>query len=63
MRVIYYSQTFFSDCDFPLIRDLQNKCIDVYYYMPINHFLRRQGIIDIKNLKSKIGIYKASHFE
>lgn len=63
MRVIYYSQTFFSDCDFPLIRDLQNKGIDVYYYMPINHFLRRQGIIDIKNLKSKIGIYKASHFE
>jgi len=63
MRIIYYSQTFFSDCDFPLIKELQQKSVDILYFMPINHFLKKQGIIDIKKLKPCFGIYKASEFK
>lgn len=63
MRVIYYSQTFFSDCDFPLIRELQQRKLSLFYFMPINQYLKKQGIVDIKELKPRLGIYKASEFE
>lgn len=63
MRVIYYTQAFFSDCDFPLIRELQKKMGDsVRVYIPIQTFRRRSGIIDIKKLKKNVGIYKASKY-
>lgn len=63
MRLIYYTQAFFSDCDFPLIRELQHAMKKNFrVYIPIQTFRRRSGIIDIKKLKKHVGIYKASKF-
>lgn len=62
MRVIYYSQTFFTDCDFPLIRELQCKGIDVRYFFPIYEWNKRQALLDLKSIKPKKGIYKASEY-
>ena len=63
MRIIYYTQAFFSDCDFPLIRELQSRGLDFRVYIPMQGYRKRSGIIDIKQLKRKIGIYKASTYE
>lgn len=62
MRVIYYSQTFFTDCDFPLIRELQRKGEDVKYFFPINEGNKRQALLDLKKIKSRKGIFKASTY-
>lgn len=60
MKIIYYSQPFFADCDFPLIRELQRKGHDVRYYMTITSFNKRSSLVDIKNLYPHTGIYPAS---
>lgn len=62
MRIIYYSQTFFTDCDFPLIRDLQNQGYDVLYFFPMNEGNKRQALLDMKQIKPKKGIFKASKY-
>jgi len=62
MRIIYYSQTFFTDCDFPLIRELQQKGIDIRYFFPVYESNKRQALLDLKNLKKRKGIYKASEY-
>lgn len=63
MKVIYFSQTFFSDCDFPLIRQLQKKKVQVYYFMPLPDYLKKQGLVNVKKMKERIGIFKASEYE
>ena len=60
MKIVYYSQPFFADCDFPLIRELQRKGHDVRYYMTITSFNKRSSLVDIKNLYPHTGIYPAS---
>ena len=62
MRIVYYSQSFFADCDFPLIRELQQKGVDIRYFMPMPSGRKKQSIIDIKNLKEWFGVYKASDY-
>lgn len=63
MRLIYYTQAFFSDCDFPIIRELQQIMKNSFrVYIPIQTFRRRSGIIDLKKLKKHVGIYKASKY-
>lgn len=60
MKIIYYSNTFFADCDFPLIHELQKKGHDVRYYLPITSFNKRSTLIDIKDLYPHTGIFPAS---
>lgn len=62
MRIIYYSQAFFTDCDFPLIRELQRKGIDVFYFINLWEGNKCQALLDIKKLKKRFGIYKASNY-
>ena len=63
MRIIYYTQPFFSDCDFPLIRELQKRNLKFRVYIPLQECFKRSGIIDVSKLKKHIGIYKASQYE
>lgn len=63
MKVIYYSKSFFSDCDFPLVRELQEKGIDVRYYIPIAKGFKNASIIEFRKPWMKWGIYKASKME
>ena len=60
MKIIYYSQPFFADCDFPLIRELQKKDHDVRYYIPITSYNKRSTLIDIKELYPHTGIFPAT---
>lgn len=62
MRIVYFSFASFTDCDFPLIRELQRKKYDVRYFFPLNGYNNRQGLLDIKTKKHKKGIYKASEY-
>lgn len=63
MKVVYYSYPFFADCDFPLVKALQNKGVDVYYYMPIPRNFLRSSILEFKKPQKKLGLIKASQIE
>lgn len=63
MKIVYFSQLPFTDNDFPLIRAFQQQGIDVYYYIQINSFRLRAGLIDIKEQIPKNGIFKASEYQ
>ena len=58
MKVIYFSNLPFSDCDFPLVREMQQKGIDVYYFISIRPCSHKCALLDLK-LYGKNGIYRA----
>lgn len=60
MRIIYYSQGFFSDCDFPLIRELQQRGHDVEYYIPVASYSLKSALLDLGKLYPKTGLFPAS---
>lgn len=60
MRVIYYSYSFFADCDFPLVKALQDKGIDVRYYMPLQKNFQHSSILELEKPITKLGLVKAS---
>lgn len=62
MKIIYYSHPFFADCDFPLVKELQEKGIDVRCYMSIKYKFLRSNIIEFQKPCRRWGIYKASRF-
>ena len=49
MKVIYYTMPFFADCDFPLIKELQDKGVDVRVYIPIHNKFKSASIIEVEN--------------
>lgn len=63
MKIIYYSHPFFSDCDFPLINALQEKGVDVHYYIPLYFNFQRSGVLDFEKPLRKWGIYRASQIK
>lgn len=60
MKVVYFSKCFFADCDFPLVRELQRKGVDVRYYIPIAKGFKGSSILEFKQPWNKWGVYKAS---
>ena len=60
MNVVYFSQPFFADCDFPLIKEMQERGINVRYYMPIGYGFKNSSILEFETPICKWGIYKAS---
>lgn len=62
MRIIYYTQAFFSDCDFPLIRELQKSKCNFRVYIPVQSFRMKSGLLNLKKLKKIPGIFKASRY-
>ncbi len=63
MKVIYYSKPFFADCDFPLIKALQDKGIDVRYYMPLPRNFIHSTILEFNKPITQIGFVKASRMK
>lgn len=63
MRVIYYSYAFFADCDFPFIKALQSKGIDVHYYMPLPQHFQRSSILEFNRPIDKMMFVKASRIK
>lgn len=62
MRIIYYTQPFFSDCDFPLIRELQKRESRFRVYIPVQSFRIKSGLLNLKKLKKLPGLYRASKY-
>lgn len=60
MKVIYYSYPFFADCDFPLVKALQDKGIDVHYYMPLPKGFQRSSILEFEKPQKGRGLVRAS---
>lgn len=60
MKVVYYSRPFFADCDFPLMKEMQKRGIDVRYYMPIEYGFKQSSILELEKPICKWGIHKAS---
>lgn len=63
MKVIYYSKDFLADCDFPLVKALQNKGIDVYYFIPLNRNFRKSVLFNFKEPFKKAKLIKASNIK
>lgn len=63
MKVIYYSKDFFADCDFPLVKALQQRGIDVYYFIPLPRNFKRSVLFSFKNPLKKAKLLKASEIE
>lgn len=63
MKIIYYSHTFFTDCDFPLVKALQELKIDVRYYLPLKWNFQNGCLLDLERPIKKWGIYKASNIK
>ena len=62
-NIVYYSSLIFTDCDFPLIREFQQKGVKVYYYIEVVTNRCCLGLFDLSPYKDKIGIHKASDFK
>lgn len=60
MTIVYYSKTFFADCDFPLIKEMQNSNVDVKYYLCIPKNFKAESILEFDGKFGKFGFYKAS---
>lgn len=63
MKVIYYSKPFFTDCDFPLIKALQDKGVDVHYYIPLQRNFQRSVLFNFKKPLKKMQFIRASEME
>ena len=63
MKVIYYSYTYFADCDFPLIKELLSKGVDVRVYMALSYDFQKSSILEFQRPLKRWGIIKASKLE
>lgn len=62
MRVLYYTSTSFSDCDFPLVKALAAKGIDVFFLLHIAPYSVQSPIYKIRSLKERYGIFPATEY-
>ena len=60
MRIVYISTLPFADSDLPLIREMQNQEIDIYYLICLECFTLKASLFCIKEQYKKDGIYPAS---
>lgn len=60
MKILYYSNDWFADCDFPLIGALQARGFDVSYYMPLPLGAKKNVLFTLKRRIWKTRIIKAA---
>ncbi|MBO4598429.1 MAG: glycosyltransferase family 4 protein [Bacteroidaceae bacterium] len=60
MKIAYISRLGFADCDFPLIREMQNKSVDVTYYIQCNCWGLKGTLFNIKKQYHKAGIFPST---
>ena len=48
MKILYYSTPFFADCDFPLVKALQEEGHDVTYLIALAPYSLKSTLFDIK---------------
>ena len=62
MRILYISSPFFADCDFPLIKTLLEKGVDVTYLILLAPFSLRSTLFDIKQQINETAILPAARY-
>lgn len=62
MKIAYFSNIFFTDSDFPLIREYQRKGIDVSYFINIYEGDLNGGLLSFPHLP-QYGVTKANQYE
>jgi len=62
MKILYYSNPYFADADFPLVRSLQQSGQDVTYLMELAPYNLHATIIDIKKQINKSAIIPANAY-
>ena len=63
MNIVYYSSIYFTDCDFPLIRSLQNKGNNVLYIIELLSGKTKGALFNIKSSLPLHGIVKAEELD
>lgn len=59
MKVLFISNPHYADCDFPLIREMQNQGVNITYLIMLAPHSRRSTLLDIKTQIKKNGIVRA----
>lgn len=62
MRLLYYSNPYFADADFPLVRTMQQKGCDVTYLIELAPYNLHATIFDIKKQIPKSAILSAFEY-
>jgi len=63
MKLLYYSSASFADCDFPLVKALQEKGVDVTYVIELTPYNLRSTLFDIKEMLPVNDIIPALSYE
>lgn len=56
MRILYYTQTYFLDCDLPLIKALQEKGHEIYLFIDLPYYQLHSTIININEQRPEVKI-------
>lgn len=62
MRVLYLSDPYFADCDFPLVKALKEKNIDITYMIVLSPYNLKSTLFSIKNQYDQNDIIPASYY-
>lgn len=62
MKILYFSTPAFADCDFPLIKALNNSGVDVTYVISMGPYNRKSTLFSIENIKPTFGLIKATEY-
>lgn len=63
MKIAYLASASISDSEFPLIRELQRRDLDIIFYFPIEGEKFNKGLLNIGDVKNFDGIINASEYE
>lgn len=62
MKILYYTHTYFLDCDFPLVKSLLELGHDVYLLFEIAPHCLKSPIFEIKEIKQTTAILNISEY-
>jgi glycosyltransferase involved in cell wall biosynthesis len=62
MRLVYFSNPFFADADFSLLRELRCK-VDLFYFINLSPYSLNSNAINFTKINAKSGIFTARSFK
>lgn len=63
MKIVYYSNIFFTDCDFPLVKAFQQRNDEIIYFIEIVLTKQNGGLFNLQNASIHEGIIEASKID
>lgn len=62
MKIAYISSGFLADCDLPLLKAMQEKGQDVYYFLFMSDSSKQATLVNVKHLYRKGALYPANYY-